>query len=446
MSRIKRAMLAAACAGAVGGVGQAQAANWLMLQGTEPAGAAARAKVWGFIQAQYQDDSSDPNPAGAYIPLKLAPPNLDSQSGFNVNRARLGARGTGFPLDPNVNYFLLVEFGNNGITAPGNSFAKMTDASITLNHIKGARLRMGLFKYPGAEEGLQAIHVFDYVNFTTVSNQLLLERFANRGYTPNVGAQPIPPQTSINGFTRSVGAFRDVGVQVFDTFQMGNSWEASYAVMAGNGNGLNFSDNDDNKDVYVYGAVEKVYGGKGPFREGLKLFAWTQSGKRTADLTDDGTHNPVEYDRDRSGVGAKYAKRPWRFTAEYMSGEGMIFQGVHNPSFGLGPGQGNPSNSAANGANGDASGWYVEGGYRFTPKWELDGRYDVYNRLEDAQFEVEFKTFTLGVQYHFNKKTRAKLNYAIRDAEAINFASGAGPNANLDGVDNRVAIEVTHIF
>ncbi len=34
-----------------------QAANWLMLQGTEPAGAAARAKVWGFIQAQYQKDN-----------------------------------------------------------------------------------------------------------------------------------------------------------------------------------------------------------------------------------------------------------------------------------------------------------------------------------------------------------------------------------------------------
>ena len=57
-----------------------QAANWLMLQGTEPAGAAARAKVWGFIQAQYQYDTSDPSSiTNAYIPPMLIGPNLDSQ-------------------------------------------------------------------------------------------------------------------------------------------------------------------------------------------------------------------------------------------------------------------------------------------------------------------------------------------------------------------------------
>ncbi len=159
------------CASAV------HAANWLMLQGTEPAGAAARAKIWGFVQVQYQKDTSDPNATGGYIPPKLIGPNLDTQDAFNVNRARIGVRGTGMPLDSKVNYFLLAEFGNNGITAPGDYNAALTDASITLNHIPGARIRAGMFKYPGAEEGLQAIHVFDYINFTTVTNQMLLERF-----------------------------------------------------------------------------------------------------------------------------------------------------------------------------------------------------------------------------------------------------------------------------
>ena len=154
-----------------------QAANWLMLQGTEPAGQSERAKVWGFVQAQYQKDDSDPNAKGGYVPPKLIAPNLDSQSAFNINRARIGVRGTGFTLDSKVNYFLLVELGNNGITAPGGYNAALTDASITLNHIPGARVRMGMFKYPGAEEGLQAIHVFDYINFTSVTNQMLLERF-----------------------------------------------------------------------------------------------------------------------------------------------------------------------------------------------------------------------------------------------------------------------------
>ena len=38
------------------------------------------------------------------------------------------------PVDSKINYFLLAEFGNNGLTAPGNSFTKLTDASLTFSH------------------------------------------------------------------------------------------------------------------------------------------------------------------------------------------------------------------------------------------------------------------------------------------------------------------------
>ena len=161
-------------------------ANWLTLQGTEPQGSEQLAKVWGFVQVQYQDDQSDPNAGGGYIPPKLIAPDWDSQSAFNVNRARIGVRGVAMPLDQKINYFLLLEMGNNAITEPSGSFAKATDASVTFNHFKGARIRAGLFKYPGAEEGMQAIHVFDYINFTWVTGQMLLERFPNRNYTSNI--------------------------------------------------------------------------------------------------------------------------------------------------------------------------------------------------------------------------------------------------------------------
>ncbi|MCW8955964.1 MAG: OprO/OprP family phosphate-selective porin, partial [Gammaproteobacteria bacterium] len=158
---------------------QLNAANWLMLQGTEKEAAAPAIKMWGFIQAQYQNDMSDAHANGSYIPPKLVGPNLESQQQFNINRARLGARGTGFPLDSKVNYFLLTEFGYNGITAANEGATHITDASVTLNHIEGARIRLGLFKTPGVEEGLQAIHVFDYINFSQVTNQAMLERFSN---------------------------------------------------------------------------------------------------------------------------------------------------------------------------------------------------------------------------------------------------------------------------
>ncbi|MBE9564401.1 MAG: porin [Proteobacteria bacterium] len=423
-----------------------QAANWLMLQGTEKDGASERARVWGFVQAQYQHDTSDANGKGGYNPPKLIGPNLDDQSQFNVNRARIGVRGTGFPLDPNVNYFILAEFGNNGITY-GDDGKHLTDASITLNHIPGARVRMGLFKTPGAEEGLQAIHVFDYINFTSVTNQLLLERFPSsscdgaspttpctQGTDANNAATPTP-DADMNQFSRSVGAFRDVGIQIFDTFKSG-SWEHSYAVMYGNGNGLNYGDNDDNKDLYLYLSTENVFGGKGGRRQGLKMFAWHQDGKRTNALD-----RTQEQDRTRSGIGFKYLQRPFRASAEYMQGEGMIFQGQHRPR--------HMFNDL------EASGYYAEAGWYIpNTNWEIDLRYDTYTRDENFKFptpppasslpgdETTIDTITLGAQYHFNKKTRLNVDYSTRDAES----DTAAINGNVEGINDRFAIQVTHIF
>ena len=403
-----------------------QAANWLMLQGTEPEGQSARAKVWGFVQAQYQKDDSDPNAAGGYIPPKLIGPNLDTQSAFNVNRARIGVRGTGFPLDSKVNYFLLAEFGYNGITAPGGYNAALTDASITLNHIPGARIRAGMFKYPGAEEGLQAIHVFDYINFTSVTNQMLLERFPQSTDT-NSAPQPTP-DANMAQYSRSVGAFRDIGVQVFDTFKV-SDWEHSYAIMYGNGNGINSGDNDDNKDIYLYLSSELVFAGKGGRREGLKMFAWYQDGKRT-----NAFDKTQEQDRTRTGLGVKYLNKPFRVTAEYMKGEGMIFQGQHRPT--------HIYNDK------DADGGYIEGGwYIGNSNFEIDLRYDTYTRGENhptsaANDESTADTVTIGTQYHFNKKTRINLEYASRD-----FSSDtAAVEAQQKDVAGRYAIQLTHIF
>jgi opacity protein-like surface antigen len=457
--KLKKLALAATSAVVLGGAASsAQAANWLMLQGTEPADAAARAKVWGFVQAQWQKDNSDACKfapcTDQYIPPKLIGPDLTSQEAFNVNRARIGVRGTGLPLDSKVNYFILAEFGNNAITQPNNAFAKVTDASITLNHIKGARVRLGLFKYPGAEEALQAIHVFDYINFTTVTNQLLLERIPSTDGDLNQNlyppAQGGPLGAEQNAFVNGVSAFRDVGIQVFDTFKASN-WEHSYAVMYGNGNGLNLSDNDNEKDLYLYWSSEMVFGGKGPKREGMKFFVWSQDGKRSLDRTADSTFNPVEYDRERLGAGFKYLKGNWRFTAEYMQGEGMIFVGPDKATFDQ-----NGGAPGGDGVKGEASGWYVEGGWRVPgTKWQLDLRYDVYNRLEGdtghpvGSLESEWITTTFGVNYHFNRKTRATFNYAIRDVETLAFpapAPGGNPNNNMDGIGDRISVQVTHIF
>jgi predicted porin len=157
-------------------------------------------------------------------------------------------------------------------------------------------------------------------------------------------------------------------------------------------------------------------------------------------------HNPEEYDRDRWGFGAKYLRNGWRATAEYMEGDGMIWQAPHNPTYGIGPGQGIPG-APGNGADAEGVGYYVEGGYRIPKtRWEFDLRYDQYNRLDGNQFEIEFTRTTLGVQYFFNPRVRLAVNYEIREGEAVNFPGGAGPNGNVDGIDNRIAVQLTGIW
>lgn len=472
-----------------------QAANWTMLQGTEPEASVGRAKVWGFIDSVYQHDTSEPNKdVGSannfkYVPPKLIGPDLNAQQGFNILRARVGVRGEGFPLDGKVNYFVLTEFGNNGVTHGDGSSGKLTDASITLNEIPHARIRVGAFKVPTFEEGYQAIHVFDYINFSEVANQLMLERFPNGQYKPNrndvAGFTTYDDNITspYNRFDQPVGAFRDVGIQLFDSIQIG-SWDTTYALMVGNGNGVNFSDTDNHKDTYVYLSTEKVFGGKGVFRQGLKFFAWAQNGQRVLDngtfaagtvgkaFNDTEPSGRTTYDRKRSGLGVKFLKGPFRVTAEYLKGEGMIFLGPDNPTFTITtpiqppntPAGPNPHAGEvgllADGRKGKANGWYLDGGWKIAhTNFEVDARYDVYNRLTDAKvllptpgcgFDFTFKTITLGAQYHVNKKTRITFNVANRNFEASDcpaaYTSVQTPNNNLDGVGKRYGLLLRHIF
>jgi len=96
----------------------------------------------------------------------------------------------------------------------------------------------------------------------------------------------------------------------------------------------------------------------------------------------------------------------------------------------------------------EASGWYVEGGW-YIPKtkFEIDLRYDSYTREENHPTsnpgdESRFKTATIGMQYHFNKKTRVNLEYSKRDFESDTTLV----NNQYEGVKGRFAIQVTAIF
>jgi hypothetical protein len=460
---LKKAALVAACAAGMAATMQVEAANWLMLQGTERSSAAGRAKVWGFLQPTYttmKGSDLDAGPwTGGPAQFNRQAPHLSTNKGFDIRRARIGIRGQGFPLDPKVNYFFLAEFGSNGITwlNGGDGAAKIDHASVTLNHIPGARIRVGLFKTPMSEEVYQGIHVFDYINFTNFGFQQLLERF----FDGDGSDTPAPGATNVNRPNGPIGAVRDQGIQVFDTFKTG-AWDTSYAVMLGNGNGINRADNNDSLDKYFYVSTEKVYAGRGPRVQSLKLYAWSISGERTF-KSDAATASPDAlgkgtYDRKRSGIGMTFRKGKYRAAAEILRADGMIFTGTDggalagSPNTGLATsGPNPPAGTLTSGMNiapeEKADAYYVHLGYAVTRNLELDIRYDTMNRATETDAgERKFTTTTLGAQWFFNLKNRLTINYEIRSAEAPNLASTATPNVILDGMDNRLSLQITSIF
>lgn len=450
-----KAALLAACSGAMLVTTQAEAANWLLLQGSEPTGTAGRAKVWGFLQPTYQKDYSDITSAPRPEPTRIGP-NLENQSQFQLQRARIGVRGTAMPIDSNVDYFIMAEFGHNAATDGGiygeRTPVRLMDASVTLNHIKGARIRTGLFKTPGSEEILQGIVNLNYINFTWAANQLLLERFSRGVVNGNADGVLAPSEFQ---WDSTFGAGRDIGVQVFDAFPVG-AWEHSYAVMVGNGNGLEpgratFGDGGSGSaklDTYLYWSSEWVFGGEGPRREGWKSYIWSQTGERDFDATDDGAVNPTTHDRKRMGVGTYYRRGDWRLAGEYIKAEGMIFQGPEKPWFGI-QNNGTSINPANLDLDGEADGWSVDVGY-YIPgtKWELDARYDVLHRSSDHDnISADFKSLTGGIQYHLNKKSRITLNYENREMEALDATAPVGALAKgAPKVADRLGVQLTVIF
>ena len=417
---------------------QVQAVDWPALQGLEGQKKEKALKLWGFIQPDFSYTDGTNLAAGPWAGQtatfnRIAPGS--STSTFNVRRARVGIRGQ---MDYNkINYFLLSEFGNNGITQDNG--VELTDASVTLNHIPGMHIRLGQFKTPGGNEAMKAIHTFDWNNFTNATDQLLLER-----HTDEDGSRP----NFANDLNGPVGAFRDIGIQAFNTFKKGDR-EFTYAAMVGNGNGINRGDNDDNKDFHLLLSTEKVFGGRGPRRQGFKTYAWYNKGKRTLDFAN-GVAGKQEFDRKRYGVGTTYRKGKIRGAAEYIKAKGMIFNGTDGGAI---PGALNNAGTAVSSLNyltdNSADGWHIDLGYKVTPKVELGIRYDVLNRGTDSATpaaERKFETIGLSAQYSLSKSTRLIANYEFRDAEAPNLPAGAPPNQILDGIDDRISLQVLSVF
>jgi hypothetical protein len=432
-----------------------------MLQGTQPEFVAPKGvkvpyrnkkpKVWGFVQANYKKDFGKILVSGGKnkTPFSLLNPDLKSQSGLNVFRARIALRGMA-DNENKVNYFVMTDFANNGINNLGGHrdvATYFTDASITLKYISGAKLRIGKFKYPGSEEGLQAVFVSPYIDFTTMSNQQLLERQVTNVGAKQTGATAGGAQTvhyTSTVIENPVGAFRDTGLQIFDTFGLTDSLSLSYAYMYGNGTGISYTGSDEQATHYGYLSIENALGGgRGYFTNVMKFYVWGQTGKRVL-LSNDGiSTTQINADRKRYGLGGMYYNNGLRFEVEYMKAEGMIFTGAKDTD--IDPLKENWQFQFAVGNENKADGGFVNLQYEILPKkFEVFGRYDFSNRLtNDEKGERKFTTSTLGFSYRFRGPTRVDFNYLIRDAKA---PGNVNAQKVLDNMGNRIEVQLTAAF
>lgn len=429
------------------------AADWISLQGLEPANAPSY-KIWGFVQPTYTYIRAEPIRGlgggisgynGQQQIANLVGPDLEHTQTVQLNRARIGVRGVLKPIDDRINYFVLLEGGRNGITREQSIV--VSDASMTFNYIPGMHLRAGLFKLPTGEEALSPVNVdYNYVNFTSVTDGLLNERTVQP--TTQTNGLTVPAGLTYATTTGSTSAFRDIGIEAFNTFRK-NNWEFGYAAMVSNGSSINsITDNNNSKDLTGRLQLSYIFGGAGFAREDINAFIWHQEGKRTFGSTD--------YNRVREGLGFKYMKDKLRISGEAMRGSGMIFVGP-NPPFNDITGTNTPAplDTVALQDYNTADGWYLEGGYRFLPQWRANLKYDEYHRLTNSQQAANqrnFTTWTVGTEYLMSKSTRINLTYEIRRAEVpnptaiTNTTSRSNALLIADNLGDRISLQLTYLY
>lgn len=468
-----KSVLAVAIATSMGLAAQsAEAANWLQLYNTSPPGVSTPAKVWGFVQPDYATTTGNTvsglqGPASVRAFNGVAPnfnligPNLSSTNSFNLLRGRIGVRGSLSPLDNKVDYFVLTEFGNNGMTYFAGQHPVISDAFVTWNtDPKLVRFSLGLQKVPGSWESRVGINTLPFVNYSTASLQNTLERFINPNVSVssagNGGYQFIPSSSNVTGY----GSYRDVGLKVFNWFDRG-PWEYAYAFMVGNGGPITSTNNNNGMDTYGMLRASYIFSGKGPYRNDAGVWVWFHNGQRK--IQQIGT-----YKLNRWGLGGEYGRHQrqaggYIMHAGYMQASGWIlapapFQYDANTAANYsGQALGGYNNltqwTIYPGSNNKAWGAYVQGGYYVTHNVQLELRYDQYNRLtNNAALQRDFKTWTVGAQYFLTKNTRLTLNYAIQKldvphASAITNAvqrNNAQQIANSMG--NRIDLELTAVF
>lgn len=499
------------CVTLVGFLGTAtdtvEAANWFKLRGTEPGSAAKTIRLWGFIQPTYAKDYSNDidgavgllaNRNGtAQVPGTI-PPDRTNRDSVYLRRARPGARGTLNPISKKIDYFILTEFGRNGINRNDGAI-QLLDGSVTFNHLSrgldenglhnlGARFRAGQYLFSQTSESLshstpgRRVHIF----MAEATFQTAMRRIASDNGRMNF------PEDEV-----AMTAGRDTGIEVFDFAEFpaksGGPWEFTYSAALGNGTTIGEWNRDGNHRQYYWLSFAKLFDKtRGPRRHDAMMYGWFQKGDMgfNPDIDNDGvsdrevgatgplnpgdlTIGPIspgqrlvkngnEQDIEQKywGFGVEYFDRPFenfgqiRLEAEYQKQEGLIFDGAQSPSSQALQEAGGTS-SILHDFDGENEGWYVDVGYDIhrhlglKKRTTINLRYDEFDRNKgNVKREANWKIWTLTGEYFLHKNTRLTITYQWRDVSADKRIGVARTNGNaaLKQLDQRLGIQVTYVL
>ncbi len=413
-SRLAGALLGALIAGSI--ARSARAADWPMIQGTERADAPL-VRPFGFVQLTTEGmlgGAAQGLTSPALSRFEGERPSFNAlESGgewsFSVRRARPGLRGAIPGTSGRVSYFLLAELGTAAIARDG---ATLTDAAVTFSYVPGARVRLGQFKLPVMDEAVEANPIAaEWVSFSLPAAALVNENPVRAGR-----------------YDGGASGFRDVGVQVFDTFRRGHV-ALSYAAVVSNGR-RGALDGDSAKDFTARTTASWVFSGKDddPHRQELSLFAWGQRGERDLDGR--------SVQRIRSGIGVHLEKEPVRVRAELVHATGAIPVGQAPPFAGQ---------PLVIDPYGRAIGAYVQARVRLFDKARIGLRYEeLHRQIDDARAERVFRTLAPMLEYDVVPRVRLQASYERRWMTAPGGTDDAKTIARAMG--DRVAVQATVIF
>lgn len=184
----------------------------------------------------------------------------------------------------------------------------------------------------------------------------------------------------------SITPERDIGVAISGDIL---DERIAYALGVFNGNGINTTDNNDQKDIIGRVVVSPFKGNDG-ILDGLSMGVSAQGGRQPNE-----TSGGITYGGDRTRIGGllKYegsiADKGFKLQGEYIQQK---------------------RDRDDQKADIASDGWYAQASYELSPKWWSVYQYGVYDPSGKSSGDIR-RTNTVGVKYTFNEYTSIQMDY-----------------------------------